>query len=695
MANALLLRPGLLCYTLLTAAALISTPGRGWWAAITFALICVGLGHQALSTRLTRSLGLPGAFGSLFAGLAGWWLFVMATVALCSFNALSIWSAGALSLVTAAIALPYWRRQLTTDKQSAKLHSSQYGLALITLALAAPYLIRTLVPDSDWDGALYHLPMAQNFVTDGLWKAGFQPHSLYRPGVVHSCYAFFHALKLDSVLIPLNMIAIAVTAYLCRQIGATFWNRQVGTWSAGVFLSSCIVWEFAVDVRVEPFVILFFLATVGAGMLWLRDRGIGNAIMCAMCGGLLAGMKYNGLMYAGLVLGPTAIALWTFKGLSTQQRLRTSVFALLVFVVPSSVFYARNHALFGNALHPYKSAGKATGQSHEEMFGKNFSLVPADKRPPEPQVEKARQAHAGQGNPDRRSKFFVLFNAIRNPMAHTSKPFHWTSPWLLLFLLVPAFARDRLSLGLFGFGLGSYCLTISALASKGDFPIRYLAPLMPILALGAGICLAQIRQRILVTVLVVSVALPFAYGSFHQYHFLSYLRPDKFLAGQENELEYLARVGFNGTQINSDDGSIHFVNTGMPTLAMWLQQRIDADVIKPSDRIFMIAEAKTNRLPIDCLPSNGHTGRNFLNRLKRADWNYATLHNNLWDEGFRFILINHGWMKWSNTHSVVDPAVFVAALYNCGKFIENQCEQTKIVRFDSNNTWLIPLKPKQ
>jgi hypothetical protein len=248
---------------------------------------------------------------------------------------------------------------------------------------------------------------------------------------------------------------------------------------------------------------------------------------------------------------------------------------------------------------------------------------------------------------------------------------------------------------LFGFGLGSYCLTISALASKGDFPIRYLAPLMPILALGAGICLAQIRQRILVTVLAVSVALPFVYGSFHQYHFLSYLRPDKFLTGQENELEYLARVGFNGTQINSGDGSIRFVNTGMPTLAMWLQQRIDADVIKPSDRIFMIAEAKTSRLPVDCLPSNGHTGRNFLNRLKRADWNYATLHNNLWDEGFRFILINHGWMKWSNAYSVVDPAVFVAALYNCDKFIESQCEKAKVMLFDSGNTWLIPLKPKQ
>ena len=185
MANALLLRPGLLLYTLLTAAALISTPGRGWWAAITFVLICVGLGHQTLKTRLTRSLGLPGAFGGLFAGLVGWWLFVIATVALSSFNALSAWSAGALCLVSAAIALPYWRQHLTNTKASAKRDSSQYALALITLAMVAPYLVRTLVPDSDWDGALYHLPMAQNFVTDGLWKAGFQPHSLYRPGVVH------------------------------------------------------------------------------------------------------------------------------------------------------------------------------------------------------------------------------------------------------------------------------------------------------------------------------------------------------------------------------------------------------------------------------------------------------------------------------------------------------------------------------
>ncbi|MEE2888212.1 MAG: hypothetical protein VX951_12350 [Planctomycetota bacterium] len=696
MAKALLTRPGLLIYALLTVLALFSDPGRGWWAAVTFGLICIGVGHSLLTTRAARGLGLPGTFGKVFAGLVGWWLLLSVMVLLCTFNALSAWSAGALSLLSGAAALHFWWKNPPAGQSGIKFGWALCTLGLVALVGLAPYLIRTLVPDSDWDGALYHLPMAQNFVTDGLWKAGFQPHSLYRPGVVHSCYAFFHALDLDSALIPLNTLAIAATAYLCQRIGSTFWDRQVGTWGAGVFLSSCLVLELAVDVRVEPFLMLCFLATVAAGMLWLRERGLGNALVCAMCGGLLAGMKYNGLMYAGLVLGPTAIALWALRGLTVQQRLQTSILALLVFAIPSSVFYARNQALFGNALHPYKSALKATGQTHEEMFGKNFSLAPEDKRPPKSQIEylKAKKVQAGHGNPDKRSKFFVLFNAIRNPMAHTSKPFHWISPWLLAFLLVPAFARDRLSLGFFGFGLGSYFLTISALASKGDFPVRYLAPLMPILALGTGICLARVRQWIPGIVLAVGVALPIAYGSFRQYHFLTYLRPDKFLSGQENELEYLARVGFNGTIVDPDD-SIRFANTGMPDLAMWLQLRIDAGVIKTSDRLFMIAEAKTSRLPIDCLPSNGSTGRNFLNRLKRADWNYATLHDKLWDEGFRFVLINKGWMHWTNAYSVVSPEVLVAALHNLDQFIKDQCEEAKLVPFDSGNTLLIPLKPKQ
>jgi len=174
---------------------------------------------------------------------------------------------------------------------------------------------------------------------------------------------------------------------------------------------------------------------------------------------------------------------------------------------------------------------------------------------------------------------------------------------------------------------------------------------------------------------------------------LSYLRPDKFLTGQESELEYLARVGFNGTIVNPD-GTIRFANTGMPDLAMWLQLRVQGGVIKPTDRLFMVAEAKTSRLPIDCLPSNGNTGRNFLNRLKRAGWDYATLRDNLWAEGFRFILVNKGWMHWSNAYSVVAPQVLAASLHNLDQFIREECEQSKLVPFDSGNTLLIPLKPR-
>jgi len=695
MVKALLTRPGTLSYALLTILALVSDPARGWWAAITFALTCIGLGRWILGTRRGQTLNLSETFGGLFAGLIGWWMMVSVMVLLSAFNALSAWSATALGVAAVAIAASSAWRNPSEPATWPKPTWAQVAVGLVGLVTLAPYLIRTLVPDSDWDGALYHLPMAHNFVTDGLWKAGFQPHSLYRPGVVHSCYAFFHALELDNALIPLNTIAVAATAYLCKRIGTTFWDAHVGAWAAAVFLSSCIVLELATDVRVEPFLVLVFLTSAAAGMLWLRDRGLGNALVCAMCGGLLVGMKYNGLMYAGLVLGPTAVALWTLGGVPARERVQTSLLALLIFALPSSVFYARNQVLFGNALHPYRSALKATGQTHEEMFGKGFSKVPEDKRPPASQIEHLRQkkVFAGHGDPDRRSKYLVLFNAVRDPMGHTSKPFHWLSPWLLVFLLVPAFARDRLSLALFGFGVGAYFLTITALASKGDFPIRYLAPLMPVLALGAGVCLSRARQPALIAALAVGVSLPVAYGSYRQYHFLSYLRPDKFLTGQESELEYLARVGFNGTIVNPD-GTIRFANTGMPDLAMWLQLRVQGGVIKPTDRLFMVAEAKTSRLPIDCLPSNGNTGRNFLNRLKRAGWDYATLRDNLWAEGFRFILVNKGWMHWSNAYSVVAPQVLAASLHNLDQFIREECEQSKLVPFDSGNTLLIPLKPR-
>lgn len=695
MVSALISRPSRLIWGVLALLAMFTVPGRGWLAALAMVVTCIGIGRRILESRAAQGLELPGVFGNMFAGMVGWWLISVVLVTLSTFHALSTWSATVLGVIALGVALHYWWRHPPAAGPGFKFTRSVWALALLALAALTPYLIRTLLPDSDWDGALYHLPMAQRFVTDGLWAEGFRPHALYRPGIVQACYAFFHALDLESALIPLNTLAIAATAYLCHQIGRTFWNRQVGAWSAGVLLSSCVLLEFAVDVRVEPFLLLFFMGSIAAGMLWLRERGLGNALVCAMCCGCLAGMKYSGLMYAGLILGPALFACWLMKGLTLQQRLRTSILALLVFAVPSTVFYARNQVLFGNAMHPYKSVSKETGRSHEEMFGKDFILVPKSMRPPPFAVKsmKIEKDLFGQGKPEKRSKYLVLFNAIRTPKAHNSKPFHWVSPWLLVFLLVPAFARDRLSLGFYGFSVGAYFLTITALAAQGDFPVRYLAPLMPVMSIGAGICLARARGRTLVAALALGVALPVFYGSYRQYHYFSYLRPDKYLFGTESELDYLGRVGFNGTIVNPD-GTIRFANTAIPALASWLELRIELGALKRTDRMFMVAEAKTSRLPIDCLPSNGNSGRNFLNRLKQADWNYARLRDSLWGEGFRFMLVNKGWMHWSHVNSVVSTEVMVATMHNIDQFVQDQCEMDKVLNFDQGRTLLIPLDKK-
>ncbi len=693
MLKALLLRPGLLAYALLSVLAVFTDPGRGWWFAVSSALVSVGVGSRVLEFGAQRGIGQAGEFGKLFAGLLGWWLLVTASIGLSALGLLSAWTAGGLGLLGAVVAVHYWWGH---RGPGARLRLSWRSPLYLTLGLAllGPYLVRTLVPDADWDGALYHLPMASIFASDGLWVAGLLPHALYRPGVAQAGYAWFLALEQPGALIPLNTIAVAATAYGSFRIGTAFWNRRVGAWAAAVFLSSCVVFEYAVDVRVEPFLVLFFLVSVAAAMAWLRDRQLLQVMICAMGAGLLAGTKYNGLAYAAFVLGPACIACWVVRGLRPAQRLRASLLALAMFVLPSSIFYARNQVLFGNAMHPYQSATKALSKTNEEMFGKNFSLVPEAMRPPKFQIEflLAKKRAAGHGNPDRRSKYLVLFNAIRNPMAHNSKPFHWLSPWLLLFLLIPVFARDRWSLGLFGYGLGTYLLTVGLLATKGDFPVRYLAPLVPLLAIGAGVCLGRLRGEFLIIILALGVATPLAYGSYHQYHFLSYLQPARYLCDEESELEYQARVGLNGTIVNPD-GTIRFANTGIPRLMNWLQLRLDAGVVKPSDRIFAVAEAKTNRLQIDCRPSNGSSGRNFLNRLKRADWSYRQLRDKLWDEGFRYLLVNKGWMHWENAYSAVTPEILTAAAHNLDAFIIQQCQAGKLEMFDSG-FFLVPLKPK-
>jgi len=69
-----------------------------------------------------------------------------------------------------------------------------------------PFLIQTFLPNSDWDGAAYHLPLAKRFLEGQIFEVVPDFDTYNFPGNIHLVYAVFLALGAESAIIPFNFL---------------------------------------------------------------------------------------------------------------------------------------------------------------------------------------------------------------------------------------------------------------------------------------------------------------------------------------------------------------------------------------------------------------------------------------------------------------------------------------------------------
>src|SRR5262245_36128917 len=145
----------------------------GFCVAGGFALLLVGVGRAVLLLPWLRDCRLTPSERALFgfalgACAASTALLVLALVAGLTLVGLSI--LGIVALISALIGFhrPTAKEEMTREGSPRWLRAC--SLAVLGL-WSVPHLIQTPLPNTDWDGAMYHLPLAERYLTTGVWAA--------------------------------------------------------------------------------------------------------------------------------------------------------------------------------------------------------------------------------------------------------------------------------------------------------------------------------------------------------------------------------------------------------------------------------------------------------------------------------------------------------------------------------------------
>jgi hypothetical protein len=539
----------------------------------------------------------------------------------------------------------------------------------VTLGIGAlclwawPFWVETLLPNSDWDSALYHLPLAERYLAGSLWGADPYFPAFAFPGAVHLQYAALLALGFESAITPMNLHAMVLTLIttvaLARQVG----GRNAGLWASVAFTTTPILWQLGVDSRIDGFLSLSItLATYAL----VRFAGRGNdayPLLAALCLGVAIGCKYSALPFV-VAIGAALLGLrlWGESGARGLAGLLAT--GLLLLAVPNASWYVANAALHGDPLFPMLGGNYITG-----VAGERIPLARADEEERNahldtPAVRERLAALEAAPTTDAPGDLFDVVDVLRRPDRYAVKPNHRFGPLLLLSLALPLVLpgrpeRRRGAWILWAIGWGGYAV----LGSQTNL-LRYVAPVLPILAAATGVLVTRVRVTGLRIVFALTAVALFVRDFDAERSKLSLLKPPLALGGEVSiwkddraRVEWLKQVGYNFT----------------PPMAYAAEQinGFLADGRMPADSlILMVGEGKGRLLHCDSLPDSSWFAHRFVAELRGAGLDHGELARNLREQGITHVLYNRGYYEWVVSDTTTARSRLAFALSHLERFLD-------------------------
>lgn len=429
----------------------------------------------ALGRRLTRSVrwrsDLEGHVLALALGLGGvaTGLFFLASVGQFRIR----WIVILLGLVN----LVGWRSWRGLPAEFRRWSERRRSTATMLVAgllggALAPLAVLVLYPPIEFDATLFHLPFARAVVrTHGL---GFFADLRYPvvPALQHMLYAF--SLKTGSVHAAhgVHTLCYLLVALLLYGWGRERSSSRAGLWAALLWLGSeAALWN-GISAYVDCALTLFALATLLCLTRWVDERQPAWLLLAAAFAAFAAASKYHGLFFVGIFVLVTA---WTTVRDRTLRRGAAALGLMVGLMIP---WYAYVTLHTGNPVFPF--ASRTFGMTPWSFELQYFETD-------EPPVELAEQveseglasnflvARVLQSTPDHlfRLPFAVFLRPERFP-GRPLNPLLAIAPLLILALAI------RHPTARF---LGGVCAVYGFLWAHSAHDLRYLLPLVPVVAL--------------------------------------------------------------------------------------------------------------------------------------------------------------------------------------------------------------------
>lgn len=635
--------------------------------AILAVQVCVG-------ARLLGWLGLRDSLRTheqvLFGWAAGFSLTTLAFMLLVGSGALGPVSVLVVLALCAAVsfgvsrelAVASWRALRTLDLAM----KVSVGLGIVALGFWVwPHLLETLLPNSDWDSALYHLPLAEHYLEGSLW--GRDPYfpAFSFPGAVHLLYAALLALGLESAITPLNF-HLTVLLLLCTvAVAGTIGGRSASIWAAVAFTTTPILWQLGVDPRIDGFLCLAVMLAVYALVSFVKCGRDEHLKLAALALGVAIGCKYTALPF---VLAIFAVGLaFRLLGKNGQQGARRLAPLLatsaLLLAIPNGAWYAANLAIHGDPLFPLLRGNYIVSTSGERIRLARADEEEAEAHLQDPAIKERLRSFENIRVADPPTHLFDLVDLLRNPDRYSVKPNHGIGPLLLLSLALPLVLRRserrRPALIVWALAWGGYAL----LGSQTNL-LRYAAPVLPMLAATTGLLIARVPVRAIRIVIGIAALVLLVRDYQTEERKLQLLRPDLALTAQPSiwrddaaRIRWLKQVGYNFT----------------PPMA-YATEQIDALLasgrMPKSSVVMMVGEGKGRLLDCDFLPDSSWFAHRFVGELRNAGLDHAMLAEGLRAKGVTHVLYNRDYYTWVISETQTARSRLAFALIHLEDFLD-------------------------
>jgi hypothetical protein len=512
---------------------------------ISWCLMVTGCGRLMLSCAQVRcasrqeALFVSAALGIILTGYA---VFVLGCLKYLSPQGIS-----RLLIALTLLACAGWLRSLPVRIQPDRTCSRwDLPFALLLALLLLSCFLLALIPETGKDALIYHLAVPKHYLSQGgfsfLEGNVFAGYPLL--GEMHYILALFLHNDILAKLIHFSILcALLLGIFLCSCHVLS--DQRFPALSMLLFLSIPSVYAVSHTAYNDLFVSLFTLAALYTFLRWLREEVPAWLIFCGIFSGAAAACKYTALLM--VPLGCLGILLTAQqRRLGFQSLLRWILPYLLSAWIAGSPFYVKNLLLTGNPFYPFFHSlfgGVGWDQDQARLYdlfiqglgmGRDFwdyLLLPFNL-----------SFRAQLDSP--------LFDGILGPVFLLTLPFlACTRPWE-----VPI--RVMLTYLFFTFLFWAFSAQ----------QIRYLIPLIPLLALISANVLSRCRLRkncFGLLLLIITGCL--AFNLFHIVADFRNMDPCRAVVGLESRESFLNRT--------------------IPTYVMY---RYANDSLPPDARIFLL-----------------------------------------------------------------------------------------------------------